>query len=239
LVLLVGANPVHAKAGIDQATIAINGNPMKTLSKSLFALVLLFSGAAAALAQPALYIDGTHYETIKEPVRTVDPNKVEVTEVFWYGCPHCYAFEPLLESWVQKLPSDVAFVRSPGMWDELMKTHAQIYYTAVELNVFDKVHNVVFNEFHEKRNYLQTVDPIRALFVAQGVNAADFDKAWASFQVNSAVRQADSRMRAYGVRGVPNLIVNGKYRITTNANVPTQADMLKVAEFLVDKERKS
>lgn len=212
---------------------------MKTLSKSLFALVLLFSGAAAALAQPALFIEGTHYETIKEPVRTADPNKIEVTEVFWYGCPHCYAFEPLLDSWVAKLPSDVQFVRSPGMWDELMKTHAQIFYTAMELKVFDKIHGVAFDEIHQKRNYLQTPEAIRDMFVAQGVAAADFDKAWASFQVNSAVRQADTRMRAYGVRGVPNLIVNGKYRITTNASVPTQADMLKVAEFLIDKERNS
>lgn len=212
---------------------------MKTLSKSLFALVLLFSGAAAALAQPALYIEGTHYETIDEPVRTVDPNKIEVTEVFWYGCPHCYAFEPLLDSWVAKLPSDVVFVRSPGMWDELMKTHAQIFYTAMELKVFDKVHPVAFNEIHQKRNYLQTPEAIREIFVAQGVAAADFDKAWASFQVNSAVRQADTRMRAYGVRGVPNLIVNGKYRITTGEGVPTQADMLKVAEYLIEKERNS
>lgn len=212
---------------------------MKTLTKTLFTFVLLFSGAALVSAQPALYVEGTHYDAIAEPVRTADPNKIEVTEVFWYGCPHCYAFEPLLDSWVAKLPSDVAFVRSPGMWDDLMKTHAQIYYTAVELGVFDKVHSVAFNEIHQKRNYLQTVDAVRELFVGQGVAAAEFDKAWASFQVNSGVRQADSRMRAYGVRGVPNLIVNGKYRITTGEAVPTQADMLKVAEFLIAQERGS
>jgi thiol:disulfide interchange protein DsbA len=212
---------------------------MKTLTKNLFALVLLFSGAALVSAQPALYIEGTHYETIEEAVRTSDPNKIEVTEVFWYGCPHCYAFEPLLDSWVAKLPSDVTFVRSPGMWDELMKTHAQIYYTAMELGAFDKIHSVAFNEIHQKRNRLQTPEEIRAMFEAQGIAAADFDKAWASFQVNSAVRQADTRMRAYGVRGVPNLIVNGKYRVTTGEGVPTQADMLKVVDYLIAKERSS
>jgi thiol:disulfide interchange protein DsbA len=212
---------------------------MKALTKTLFAMVLLLSGAALVSAQPALYIEGTHYDTIAEPVRTVDANKIEVTEVFWYGCPHCYEFEPLLESWVSKLPSDVVFVRSPGMWEELMKTHAQIYYTAMELDVFDKIHSVAFNEIHKKGNYLQTPEAIRAMFVAQGVDGAAFDKAWASFQVNSAVRQADTRMRAYGVRGVPNLIVNGKYRITTGTAVPTQADMLKVVDFLITKERGS
>src|SRR5690606_20966409 len=130
--------------------------------------------------------------------------------------------------WVEKLPSDVVFVRSPGMWSDEMKTHAQIYYTAVELGALDKIHSVAFNEFHQKRNYLLTQDAIRTMFVAQGIAAADFDKAWASFQVNSGVRQADTRMRAYGVRGVPNLIVNGKYRVTTGEAVRTQADMLKV-----------
>jgi protein dithiol oxidoreductase (disulfide-forming) len=211
---------------------------MKALTKSLTALVLL-AGAAFASAQPALYVEGTHYQAIAEPVRVADPNKIEVTEVFWYGCPHCYAFEPLLESWVEKLPSDVAFVRSPGMWNELMKTHAQVYYTSVELGVLDKMHSITFNTFHEKHNYLETADAIRAMYVAEGVAAADFDKAWASFQVNSAVRQADSRMRAYGVRGVPNLIVNGKYLISTGESVPTQADMLKIADFLIAKERGS
>jgi thiol:disulfide interchange protein DsbA len=211
---------------------------MKTLTKTLFALALLFSGASFVSAQ-ALYVDGTHYDTISEPVRTADPNKIEVTEVFWYGCPHCYAFEPLLESWVAKIPADVAFVRSPGMWDELMNTHAQIFYTEMELGVFDKMHSIVFNEIQQKRNYLQTADEIRALFVANGIAAADFDKAWASFQVNSGVRQADTRMRAYGVRGVPNMIVNGKYRVTTTEAVPTHADMLKVVDFLIAKERNS
>jgi thiol:disulfide interchange protein DsbA len=211
---------------------------MKALTKSLTALVLL-AGAAFASAQPALYVEGTHYNAIAEPVRVADPNKIEVTEVFWYGCPHCYAFEPLLESWVEKLPSDVAYVRSPGMWNELMKTHAQIYYTSVELGVLDKMHSITFDTFHQKQNYLQTPEEIRAMYVAEGIAAADFDKAWASFQVNSAVRQADSRMRAYGVRGVPNLIINGKYLITTGESVPTQADMLKVADFLIAKERGS
>jgi thiol:disulfide interchange protein DsbA len=212
---------------------------MNALTKSLVSLVLLFSGAALVSAQPALFIEGTHYEALDEPVRTADPNKIEVTEVFWYGCPHCYEFEPLLESWVSKLPSDVMFVRSPGMWDDLMKTHAQIYYTAQELKVFDKIHSVAFNEIHQKRNYLQTPEAIREMFVAQGVDGAAFDKAWASFQVNSGVRQAETRMREYGVRGVPNLIVNGKYRITTGDAVRTQADMLKVVDFLVAKERSS
>ncbi len=208
---------------------------MKTLLKPLFLLALLFAGSV--MAQPALYVEGTHYELLDKPVRTVDPNKVEVTEVFWYGCPHCYAFEPLLESWVAKLPSDVAFVRSPGMWNAMMETHAQIYYVEQALGSFDKTHKAVFDAFHQKRNYLETQDAIRALFVEQGVDPAAFDKAWSSFAVTSAVKQAATRMREYGVNGVPNLIVNGKYRVSSGDAVTTQADMLKVVDFLIAKER--
>lgn len=210
---------------------------MKFLGKSLILMALL--GISTAFAQPALYIEGTHYEAIEKPVRTADPNKVEVTEVFWYGCPHCYAFEPLIESWTAKLPSDVAFVRSPGIWNEVMEIHAQIYYVAEALGALDKVHGAAFNAIHQKGNYLENGEAVKALFVAQGVKAEDFDKTWDSFAMTSAVKKAGTRMRDYGVSSVPCLVVNGKYLITINDSVKTQADMLKVVDFLVNKERKS
>jgi protein dithiol oxidoreductase (disulfide-forming) len=206
--------------------------------KSLLKISLLFGLAftASAFAQPSLYVQGTHYETLSEPVRTADPNKIEVTEVFWYGCPHCYAFEPLLDSWEKNLPDDVVFVRSPGMWNQLMEIHAQIYYTAETLNVLDKIHGAAFTEIHQKANYLQSENEVRALFAAHGVAAADFDKTWKSFGVSSSVKRAGTKMRDYGIRGVPNLVVNGKYRITGDGTT-TQADMLKIVDFLVNKER--
>jgi thiol:disulfide interchange protein DsbA len=210
---------------------------MKFLSKSLILLALL--GAGTVLAQPALYVEGTHYEAIEEPVRTEDPSKVEVTEVFWYGCPHCYAFEPLINSWAEKLPADVNFVRSPGMWNAIMETHAQIYYVAQALGVLDKIHSVAFNEIHQKRNYLDTEKAVKEMFLAQGVSAEDFDKTWGSFAMTSAVKKAGTRMRDYGVSSVPCLVVDGKYLITINDSVNTQAEMLKVADFLIAKEKKS
>lgn len=210
---------------------------MKSLINPLLVLAMLLTGAVSANAQPALYVEGTHFETIDPPVRTVDPNKIEVTEVFWYGCPHCYAFEPLIEAWVEKLPEDVVFVQSPGMWNQLMEVHAQIFYAAQDLGVLDKITPVAFNEIHQKGNYLQTEDAIRDMFVAQGVSPEDFDKSWSSFSVTSAVKKAGTRMREYKVNGVPNLIVNGKYRVSAGGAVATQADMLKVADFLIQQER--
>lgn len=210
---------------------------MKLFTKTLLLVAMIFGVAATVSAQPSLYVEGTHYETIANPVRTADPNKIEVSEIFWYGCPHCYAFEPLITSWEEKLPSDVAFVRSPGMWNQTMEIHAQIYYAAEALGVTGKIHDVAFNEIHQRRNYLQTEDAIKDMFVGQGVAPAEFDKAWNSFSVSSAVKRANTRMRDYGVRGVPSIVVNGKYLVSVGGAVPTQTDMLKIVDFLVQKER--
>jgi thiol:disulfide interchange protein DsbA len=210
---------------------------MKLFTKTLLLVAMIFGVAATVSAQPSLYVEGTHYEIIANPVRTADPNKIEISEIFWYGCPHCYAFEPLITSWEEKLPSDVAFVRSPGMWNQTMEIHAQIYYAAEALGVTDKIHDIAFNEIHQRRNYLQTEDAIKDMFVSQGVAPADFDKAWKSFSVSSAVKRANTRMRDYGVRGVPSIVVNGKYLVSVGGAVPTQTDMLKIVDFLVQKER--
>jgi len=212
---------------------------MKLFTRSLILVAMVLGISATAVAQPALFVEGTHFEEIANPVRTSDPNKIEVTEIFWYGCPHCYAFEPLITSWEEKLPSDVAFVRSPGMWNQTMEVHAQIYYAAEALGVAKDIHPVAFNEIHQRRNYLQTEDAVKEIFVREGVNSDDFDKAWKSFSVSSAVKRANARMRDYGVRGVPSMVVNGKYLVSVGGSVPTQTEMLQIVDFLVQKERSS
>lgn len=212
---------------------------MRLIVKPLLLLALLFSFIASVSAQPALYVEGTHYVELAEPVRTDDPNTIEVKEIFWYGCPHCYAFEPLIGSWAGNLQSDVAFIRSPGMWNQLMEVHAQLFYTAEMLGVFEEIHTVAFNEFHQRSNYLQTEEQIKEMFVGEGVDGDEFDRIWGSFSVASSVRKAKSEMSTYGIRSVPNMVVNGKYRIsiTDDGAVGSHADMLSVVDFLVAKER--
>lgn len=210
---------------------------MRTLTRLLTLMSLTVLAALPAQAQPAQYVEGTHYEELSNSVRTSDPDKIEVTEVFWYGCQHCYAFEPLIENWEENLPEDVAFVRSPGMWNELMEVHARIFYAAQALDVLDEVHTKAFNEIHQRGNYLQSEEQIKELFTSVGVSEEDFESAWSSFSVTSSVSRAGSRMRDYGVRGVPSLIVNGKYRVSAGGANRSQSDMLKVAEFLIEEER--
>ena len=194
--------------------------------------------ARPAAAVNANYVAGTHYEVLPQPVPTADPNRIEVTEVFWYGCGHCYDFEPLFEAWAESLPDDVAIVRSPAMWDQqgIMERHARIYYTARALGVFDKLHMAAFEAMNLHRNQLETEDAIAKLFEDNGVSREDFDRTFNSFGVTSAVRQAESRLRGYRTQGTPEVVVNGSYRVSSRMTGGHQG-MLDVTGFLIDKIR--
>ena len=184
------------------------------------------------------YVAGTHYEVLTQPVPTADPAKIEVTEVFWYGCGHCFDFEPMLESWAKSLPADVVLVRNPAMWDQqgVMERHARIYYTARALGVLDAVHRATFEAMNLHKNPLQTEESIAKLFEDNGVSREDFAKAFNSFGVTSAVKQAESRLRGYRTQGTPEIVVNGTYRVSSRMAGSHQG-MLNVTDFLVNKIR--
>lgn len=207
--------------------------------KQLLAVLLLAPLAFSALAQPERYVAGTHYVVLPTPVKTHDPEKIEVVEVFWYGCGHCFRFEPLIESWSANLAPDVDFVRFPGMWNDLMKIHAQAFYTAEALGKLDEMHEPIFDAINIKGERLQNEQQLSAFFVKYGVSAEDFSKTFNSFAVRTKVNQAETKMRDYQIRSTPNMVVNGKYLISTGEAVATQEEMLEVVNFLVNKERSS
>lgn len=207
----------------------------RTLQIALF--VSLLPVAFSSFAQIERYVAGTHYTELPNPVNTRDASKVEVLEAFWYGCSHCFRFEPLLTAWEESAPDDVDVVRFPALWNDLMKIHAQVYYTAEALGKLDVLHTPVFNAINLQGNRLQNERQIGSLFAEYGVAAEDFEKAFNSFSVRTKVNQAEKRMQDYQIRSTPNMIVNGKYLVTTGQNVRTQEEMLEVVEFLVEKER--
>ena len=193
--------------------------------------------AFSSFAQIEKYVAGTHYTELSAPVNTNDASKVEVLEAFWYGCSHCFRFEPLIANWEATIAADVDFGRFPAMWNALMEIHAQVYYTAEAMDALDIVHEHIFNAINIEGNRLQNEDQIGALFAEYGINEEEFSKSFNSFSVRTKVKQAKQRMQAYEVRSTPNMIVNGKYLVTTGENVRTQAEMLEVVDFLVEKER--
>lgn len=206
-------------------------------SMQILTLVMLMPLAFSSFAQIEKYVAGSHYTELAAPVNTNDSSKVEVLEAFWYGCSHCFRFEPLIANWEATAGEDVDFVRFPAMWNALMEIHAQVYYTAEAMDALDTVHEPVFNAINIEGNRLQNENQIGALFAKYGISEEDFSKAFNSFTVRTKVNQAKQRMQAYEIRSTPNMIVNGKYLVATGETVRTQAEMLEVVDFLVEKER--
>ncbi len=206
------------------------------MKKLLLAIALFGLLPLAACAQEDTYVEGTHYDPVTPALRARDPDQIEVVEFFWYGCGHCYNFEPLLAQWKKSLPDDVDFVASPAMWNGPMGLHAQAYYTAQALNVLEPLHNALFAAMNVDKKRLGSEQEIGQVFVANGVDTDAFSRTFSSFGVNSQVRQADARARSARITGTPAMLVAGKYRVSTR-KAGSQATMLKIADFLIAKER--
>ncbi|MEW5010309.1 MAG: thiol:disulfide interchange protein DsbA/DsbL [Cycloclasticus sp.] len=199
--------------------------------------VFFFSYAASALAaEPAAYVAGKDYSLITpiQPTDTVD--KLEVVEIFWYGCPHCHQFEPTLGPWTKDLPEDVGFYRLPAIFSPLWEVHARAYFTADILNVLDESHSALFHVLHVKRKKLSTLEKLADFYVQYGVDKALFEKTYHSFVVNTRVARAKEMVTRYGVEGVPAMVVNGKYLIT-GPMAKSYENMLRITDFLLAKER--
>lgn len=180
--------------------------------------------------------EGVHYFKLDQPVRTADQKRIEVVEMFGYPCPHCNSFEPLIKNWEHKQAEDVKFVRIPVVFGRSWEPMARAYY-ASELNkTLDKTHEATFNAVHVERRRFRGQEDIAEFYANLGVDAAKFNKMYSSFAVNMKLKQGDSKMRGYGIEGVPSMVVNGKYRITAQA-AGGQKQMLDVVNFLVEKER--
>lgn len=207
----------------------------KRMSVALLALLVMPVLALQAQAQDGNWVEGEHYDVISPAIRG-SSEKIEVTEFFWYGCGHCYNFEPQIVQWKKTLADDVVVKGSPAIWNALMEVHAKAFYAAEVLGVLDAVHMPLFQALNVDRKRLATEEEIADLFAANGVSREEFSKAFNSFGVGSQVRQANARARAAKITGTPEMMVAGKYRISTR-KAAGQANMIKIANFLIEKER--
>ena len=174
---------------------------------------LKLGGPASTTPTSAKFKEGTNYTKIVPAQPTgVAPGKVEVTEVFWYGCGHCFTLDPAIESWRAKgKAAYVEFVRVPAMWNDGTRMHARVFYTAELLGKLDELHTLIFREFHVAGNQLNSVDKISAFFQQHGVSKDEFTKAFSSFAVETKLQRADFLNRRYRIQSVPTVVVNGKY----------------------------
>lgn len=190
------------------------------------------------------FSEGKHYHRLVPTQPTVGgADKIEVAEVFWYGCPHCLTFEPAINGWAENVPANARFIRIPAVWNPLAKLHGRLYYTKEVLARNDKLadvkafHAAVFTEFHRKGNHLTSEDSIQKLFERFGVSKDDFFNTWNSFEVDQKVRVANDLVRRYNVTGVPAMVINGKYRSGAGPDeAGSIATLLEVIDELIERE---
>ncbi len=221
---------VEESAGTEAAAAAENG----AIGKDI---VLADNSSPAPAKTDWKYQEGQHFNTLTSAQGTSSSaGKIEVAEVFWYGCSHCYNLEPVLSDWVKKLPADVSFVRIPVMWNPTNEIHGRIYYTAEALGKLDRITPAMFKAIHVENRPMTEEKDIQAFFEENGVSAADFNKTFRSFAVESALKRAKDLTVKYKVRGVPLLVIDGKYT-TDGPQIRNHQDLLAVTEELIQRER--
>jgi thiol:disulfide interchange protein DsbA len=197
----------------------------------LFVLLALPLSVATA----ASFEEGIQYTKLSHPQPTVDADKIEVVELFWYGCPHCHKFQPYVEKWLKTKPDNVSYVRMPAILREDWSLHARAFYTAEILGALDRIHTPLFDAIHNDKRHLFTENKLMEFFQEHGVSNDDFRNTFHSFAVDSKVRRARQMTRRYQVRGTPAVVVNGKY-LTGPGMANGFDNMIKVIDYLVDKE---
>lgn len=195
---------------------------------------LLLSFGLAIPAGAADFQEGVDYVRLPQiqPVET--GNNVEVREVFWYGCPHCYDLEPALNKWLKTKPANAQFIRMPGIFRKTWEAHAKAFYAFEALGVTNKLHTPFFNALHGQNLPLNDEDAIAEFVAKQGLDKDSFKRAYNSFQVDARIRNAIQMGQRYGVEGVPTMIVDGKFR-TDGVMTRSHERLMQVVDHLVKK----
>jgi len=181
--------------------------------------IVLAQAEVPAVTHEWQFREGENYIRLVPTQPTVGgADKIEVAEFFYYLCPHCYNFEPLIKKWVADKPANVRFVQVPAMWNQMLVLHARMYYTAESLarngDIEDiaAFHAAVYEGIHRRNNRLSSEGAIQKLFERFNVSAEDFTRTWNSFEVDQRLRVAADLARRYSVTSTPTIVVNGKYR---------------------------
>jgi thiol:disulfide interchange protein DsbA len=195
----------------------------------------------AALATPLVLRaqppqPSTDYTVLKPELPVDTPGKIEVIEFFWYGCPHCYALEPLLETWLKKLPPDVQFKRVPAVFNERWAKDAAIFYALEASGNLERLHRPLFDAIHRDGLKTDNGQALGQWLAKNGVDTKKFDEIGRSFTVQSKVRRAAQLSVAYRIEGTPAMAVHGRYTVGVDRGQPA---MLATVDYLIDQVRRT
>ncbi len=208
------------------------------LTPLFFFLLVSLPGFAVADSHSEFDVEGKYSQVKPAQPAETGPGTVEVVDVFWFGCPHCFTFLPHMEALEKDAPDYLRIRRMPAVFRESWIPHARAYYTAHLLGIEDRMHRAIFEAIHLHGRSLATREALAAFFAEHGVDAGEFGEVYDSFAVASLVRKSVAMQRNYGVSATPTVIVNGKYR--TSGNIAGgHANVIKVIRALAEREHAS
>ena len=213
---------------------------MKTsMIKSLTILMLTLSTMVFAEAPKAETPKiGTEFDAVAQPLATDNVAKIEVMEIFWYGCIHCYHMDAPLNAWVKKLPSDVYFKRMPGLPNPSWAPMAKAFYAMETLGVSEKLHTPLFDAIHKSKTLNPTDEKAAIAWVTaqSGLDKLKVEQAFKSFSINTSLNRAALVFRNSGATGVPSFVIDGKY-ITSSTMAGGNEQALKTADYIIGNVR--
>jgi thiol:disulfide interchange protein DsbA len=211
---------------------------MQLMNKMIKAgLVLTLSlSSIIALAVPLAFVEGDQYEATEQRLSVSDDQRAEVVELFMYTCPHCYHLEPEVHDWLAAMDENdkVNFRLVPAVFSEKQEPLAAAFYAAEALALSDKLHPLFFEAIHEDGLNISTEKAILNYVAEQGVDRASFEMMMASFAVKAKVRKAEALTDMSGIKGVPSMVVNGRYH-TNGPMAGSVPAIFDVVDFLVNK----
>ncbi|MDC1072102.1 thiol:disulfide interchange protein DsbA/DsbL [Gammaproteobacteria bacterium] len=183
--------------------------------KNLFSALSIFLAFTLPSAAQEFQEDVNFFPLlVEQPVRTGD--QIEVLEIFWYGCPHCYALEPYLKKWLKNKPEFVEFVQLPAVLNRSWAFDARVFYTFVALGLMDELHEAYFDAIHQDRRRMKNVEQVASWAQEQGIDPKLILDTFNSFGVDSMLANATQMSGRYEADGVPTIIIDGKYRTTVS-----------------------
>ncbi|MCK5725984.1 MAG: thiol:disulfide interchange protein DsbA/DsbL [Thiotrichaceae bacterium] len=190
-------------------------------------------------AAPSPFIEGKHYFKLSPPLNTsTEEGKIEVLELFWLGCPHCYSLEPAMKRFKDSKPDDVSFEQIPATLNPSWFFHAKVFYTAKMLDPTASkglIHKL-FVALHEKRIKINKPSEARELFLESGISAMQFNNTFNSMAMSAKMSHANLVSSGSQAQSVPTLIINGKYR-TSPYSAGGEGNLLKILNMLIQRER--
>ncbi|HQS37668.1 MAG: disulfide bond formation protein DsbA [Methylotenera sp. 24-45-7] len=199
--------------------------------KKLFSALLLLASFNVFAADPQM---GKDFDRTAQAIANENPNKIEVVELFWYGCGHCHHMETPLNAWVKKLPADVTFKRVPGLPNQSWAPMAKTFYALETLGLLEKLHTPLFDAIHKQKSLNPTDEKGAIDWVTKqsGLDKAKVEEAYNSFSTNANLKRAANLFRASGATGVPSLVINGQF-ITSSTMAGNNDLALKTADYII------